>query len=428
VTEADRTLPDTPVDIRIRGHLDEPVSRGALRAVLNASHLLGLATGVHLRALRATRDPIVELQARVERAELQARLAWKVADILIARFAKLPERRRPFYSPAARFAVLEVKNALGWSAQKAANVFLVCQNTILNWERQADPLARTVGSSVQPTPPVRRAADVVRHLVQNMATLGFGGADQVARIVARAGVMLSSRSVRRYQRERAVPIRTTPPPSRPTAPPVKARFVHHTWMLDVSEVRQLLGGTLYMAAVFDAFSRVPLAVATLDRKPRGSDMAALLKRAAVAFQAPRYVITDLGPEFVARSFTRTARRLGAQVRYASAHNIHATACLERFWLTLKQTARFNLLYAPIDRAEMEARLARVLSFYVCSRPHEGLGGATPAEAFLELVPAHEFARQPPRGRPGEGPPRLPLQVEHLDPDGTLPVLTPSATA
>ena len=65
------------------------------------------------------------------------------------------------------------------------------------------------------------------------------------------------------------------------------------------------------------------------------------------------MITDLGPEFIARVFKKTAGRLGAQARYAAADSIHATACLERFWLTVKQTARFNLLFAPIDRAEME---------------------------------------------------------------------------
>jgi transposase InsO family protein len=388
---------------------------------------MGLATGVHLRKLRAAPDPTLELQARVERAELQARMAWKVVELLIGRFARLPERRRPFFSPAARFAALEVKNALGWSADKAPGVFLVCQNTILNWERQADPLAQAVGSAVRPDPPVRRAADVVRHLVRNMAALGFGGGDMVARVAARAGIKLSARSVRRYRTERSVPARE---PRAPVASgrPVKAMFVHHTWMMDVSEVRQLLGGTLYMAAVFDVFSRVPLALEVFEHKPIGSEMARLLRRSARAFGAPRYVITDLGPEFIARVFKRAAARLGAQVRYASADNIRATACLERFWLTLKETARFNLIFAPIDRAEMEQRLATVLAFYVCFRPHEGLGGSTPAEVFLDLVPAHDLARHPPRGRAGQGPVTLPVQITYLGPDETLPVLTGTSAA
>jgi hypothetical protein len=30
------------------------------------------------------------------------------------------------------------------------------------------------------------------------------------------------------------------------------RFVHHVWMMDLSEVEQFLGPTLHIAAVFDA--------------------------------------------------------------------------------------------------------------------------------------------------------------------------------
>lgn len=48
--------------------------------------------------------------------------------------------------------------------------------------------------------------------------------------------------------------------------PVVARFVNHVWMMDVSVVHSFLGEGLYRAAVFDAFSGSPLAVATYARK------------------------------------------------------------------------------------------------------------------------------------------------------------------
>lgn len=70
----------------------------------------------------------------------------------------------------------------------------MCPNTILNWERHADPDARAVGFTVKPTPPIRRLADVVRNLAQTMARLGCGGQDMIAAILARAGWKLSARS------------------------------------------------------------------------------------------------------------------------------------------------------------------------------------------------------------------------------------------
>ena len=119
---------------------------------------------VHLRL----RDPLASLQARLEEAELRARLAWEAAEILRSRFAKIPEKNRPYFTPAARFRILELRNLLGWNAHDTAGVFLICPNTILNWEQAADPDARTAGSCVKPTPPIRRAADVVRALSQLM--------------------------------------------------------------------------------------------------------------------------------------------------------------------------------------------------------------------------------------------------------------------
>ena len=177
------TEPETtpPVHLRLRGMPDEHRIRLALRAALTSAHLLGLAIGTHLRALRVHADPLLRLQARLEEAELRARLALQANQILLARFARIPERRRPHYSPAQRFTILEIRNLLAWSAHETARLFLLSPNTILNWEKTADPVARTAGSTVRPSPPIRRAADVVRSIVQTLTRLGYGGQDQLAR-------------------------------------------------------------------------------------------------------------------------------------------------------------------------------------------------------------------------------------------------------
>jgi hypothetical protein len=206
-----------PVHLRLPPALDELTHRLALRAALFAARLLGLATGTHLRGLRGLADPKAELKARVQEAELRARLASEAAELLAARFSKIPERHRPYFTPAQRFRILELKNLLAWSAADTARTFLVCPHTILNWERAANPESRTVGSIVEPTPPVRRAADVVRSTAQLLARLGFGGQDLCARVLARAGWRVSARSIGRYRRERPQPPRPPPRP-RPGRP------------------------------------------------------------------------------------------------------------------------------------------------------------------------------------------------------------------
>jgi len=419
------TEPGPPAQMRLRGKVDEPTHRLALRATLAAAHLLGLAVGAHLRALRGLDDPVATLQARLQEADLRAKLAWEMIEIQNARFARLAERKRPHFTPAQRFRLAEIKNLLGWSAAQAARTFLVCPNTILNWERAADPQGRTAGSTVKPTPPIRRAADVVRATIQTMARLGFGGEDMIARVLARAGWRVSARSVARYRRERSLPPPAPEPLKRRTTP-VIARFVHHTWMMDVTIVRQLLGADLHVAAVFDAFSRLPLALTVFDRKPGAADMARLLKLAAKAFAVPKYVITDRGGEFTGKRFARAVARLGALQRFASADNLYATARLERFWRSLKQSAGLRLLGLPLTRADLEQRLELALSHYVLYRPHEGLLGAVPAEAFLGLEGPHRAATDPPRGGPGERGAVMPFSIVHLDDDRRFPILKAAA--
>lgn len=396
----------------------------ALRAILRAHELLGVATGLHLRETRAQDDPLRHQQARVEEAELRARLAWEAVEMLRARLAKVPERHRPHYTPTQRFRILEIKRFLAWTLPETAEAFLLWPGTVASWERQVRPGVTTVGVTVRPAPPVVRMSDAVRSLVQAMSRLGFGSGDLIAQTLVRAGWRLSARTVGRIVRE---PLRPSPTPDEPRRPqrPVRANFVHHVWMADVSEVRAFLGSAFYMATIFDACSRVPLAFQTLDRKPRSLDMARLLRRAVRAFGKPRHVITDLGPEFRG-AFSARLRRLGVAQRFRRQGYVAGTARLESFWRTLKNSASLRLpLFLTLE--DLERRLAPALVHYICFRPHHGLKGATPAEVFLGLEPARVRAQRAPRGRPGEGSLAVPFRIEMLAPhEQRFPVLVPAA--
>lgn len=121
------------------------------------------------------------------------------------------------------------------------------------------------------------------------------------------------------------------------------------------------------------------------------------------------------------------KRLNVVQRFASKDNIKATARLERFWRTLKESAGLYRLYLPLTVLDLEQRLERALVHYLCFRPHEGLKGALPAEAYLGVEPAHLKAVEPLRGRPGEGPTAGPFDLAYLDPRSRrFPVLKPAA--
>jgi len=292
-----------PVRLRLQVSIDRLTERFAIRAAFAAAHLFGLAAGIALRQLRAMGDPLANALATAKEAELKAVVSAQALELLGARFDRLPERRRPFYTPEQRFRILELASLLGWPAEQTARAFRVCTQTIRNWRKAADPHARSVGPRVHPTPPVTRFADVVRNTVHLMARAGFGGDAMTAAVLARAGYRVSKRSVCRIRKERR---REPSPPTPPHTPsrPVIARFVNHVCMMDVTEVPAFLGGTFFLAAVFDAYSRVPLALQAFDAKPGASAMARLLKRAASAFGPARYLITDKVVSSEAVSFSR----------------------------------------------------------------------------------------------------------------------------
>jgi len=199
--------------------------------------------------------------------------------------------------------------------------------------------------------------------------------------------------------------------------------VNHTWMMDVTQIRSLFGGQVFhLAGVFDAFSRAPLALQLSTSAPHACDMARLFKKAVRGFGKPKYVITDRGPEFAGLAFQKTVKRLGILPRFASAENIYATARLERFWRALQDTASLRLL-PPLTLGDLERRLETALLYYLVFRPHQGLHGATPAEAFLGTEPACGKAVSPPRARSGHEPAAPPFTVEYLEPEGRrFPVL------
>jgi hypothetical protein len=88
------------------------------------------------------------------------------------------------------------------------------------------------------------------------------------------------------------------------------------------------------------------------------------------------------------------------------------------------------LWPPLSAAHLEARVELALAYYAHLRPHQGLGGATPAEVYRGETPKAQLAVPPPRktreSTTGEEP--LPLEVVFLDPERRMPVLIPSRIA
>ena len=331
------------------------------------------------------------------------------------RWLRIPAHNRPQYEPHQRFEILQLRHSAGWNLNLTAERFGVSSSTISNWEANADATNETVGSLVDPVPPVRRIADVARHLVQTLHCARSGDDYTIAQMIARAGFEISERSVGRIRAEVFVkaPADTVHALGVATTQPVITRFVHHTWMLDLSSFHTLGdAGDVWLAGIFDGHTRTPLVLQTYKAKPGSAAMASLFKVAVTRFQKPKYVITDQGSEFKG-TFQHFGKGLGCRLRRTSRENRHANARLERFWRTLKQLIGYRISF-PADIHDLDERLAPALAFYL-QKPHRGLDGRAPIDALKGIMAKAANAVAAPRGRRGEGSTDLPVQFRFFDP-------------
>jgi hypothetical protein len=276
----------------------------ALRALMKATHLLGLALAERLRQYRDSDDRVLDRFAQLQEQALHVALLHEALDILASRWDKLPERHRPHYTPHARYRILRFKTLLALPAHETARSFRVSTGTVLRWEQEAlsEPQRPTGGSLLQPVPPVRRYCDRVRHLVQTVVLAGLPGDRSLAAHLARAGLKLSRRTVQRIRKEETI-APTPPPPPLATGRAVRARFPHHVWMLDLTEIPGFLRlFSFKLALVLDVFSRMPLAAKVFLSEPGGPDIARVFVTAARRFGPPRHSVSDQGSQFTSEEF------------------------------------------------------------------------------------------------------------------------------
>ena len=197
-------------------------------------------------------------------------------------------------------------------------------------------------------------------------------------------------------------------------------------MVDLTNVKGLFGiVTFKVAVVFDAFSRMPLSVRVFSKEASAPEIARFVSKAARRHGRPAHFISDHARCFTGRVFRHKLRSLRVKQRFGAVGRKGSIALIERLWRTLKDTLGLRLL-RPLAAEDLMEKVEIGLVHYAHFRPHQGLGGATPAEMYFGRTPAHLSAIPPPRGRLGEGPMDSPFRIEYLDAERLLPLLVRKA--
>ena len=164
---------------------------------------------------------------------------------------------------------------------------------------------------------------------------------------------------------------------------------HDHWHVDISYLN-IAGTFYYLCSVLDGASR---AVVHWDIRERMTepDVEQILQRAKECHPGvtPR-VITDNGPQFLARDFKEFIRLSGMTHVKTSPYYPQSNGKIERWHRTLKHDAVRK--QTPLSKADADRVVARFVTHYNTERLHSALGYVTPHDYLAGRQPAIHAAR------------------------------------
>lgn len=153
------------------------------------------------------------------------------------------------------------------------------------------------------------------------------------------------------------------------------------WCTDITYI-PMRRGWVYLAAVMDWFSRFVLAwevSITLD-----ASFCVTALRRALGLGTPAIFNSDQGSQFTSAAFTSVLLKAGIAISMDGRGRVYDNIFVERLWRSVKYEAVYLHDYQTV--AEAVSGLGRYFTFYNHDRPHQALGGLTPAEIYGLATP------------------------------------------
>ena len=162
---------------------------------------------------------------------------------------------------------------------------------------------------------------------------------------------------------------------------VQPLAAHDHWHIDISYIN--LGGTFYfLCSVLDGFSRY-IVHWEIRPKMEEADVETILQRALEKYpQARPRIISDNGPQFIARDFKAFIRCMGVTHVRTSPYYPQSNGKLERWHGSLKRECIRPASLESLEEAQR--RVAAYVDHYNHVRLHSALGYVTPADKLNGL--------------------------------------------
>ena len=225
------------------------------------------------------------------------------------------------------------------------------------------------------------------------------GSRQMVRHLRRQGVNIGRRRVRRLMAKMGLsPIyqrpRTSDPHPQHRIYPYLLRYMaieraNQVWCADITYI-PMRRGFLYLVAIMDWATRKVLAWRLSNTMDVGFCVMAL-EEALARFGTPDIFNTDQGSQFTSSAFTAVLKDADIRISMDGRRRWMDNVFIERLWRSLKYECVY--LHAFETGSELRVGLTRWIGYYNADRPHSGLAGLTPDEAYgaNEMQPLAELA-------------------------------------
>ena len=297
--------------------------------------------------------------------------------------------------PKRRAVPLEVKILAmeacesGLERGEVANLAGVSKTTIDNWcrawrEGGAQGLARRPASKT-----TRKVCDALtERIVEHRQEHPEHGVRRIRDELRRNEALdVSAETVRRVVNDAGL---GNPAPKSKRRPPQVRRFERAVpnamWQIDIFSFQLKRHYPVYLVGIIDDHSRYIVGHGLFRRQTADAVME-VVKGAIGQWGAPRELLSDNGRQFVAwrgkTKFQKTLKRQGIQHVRSAPHHPMTLGKIERFWKTIWTEYLEDAVFASF--ADACQRIEHWVGYYNHQRPHQGIGGASPADRFYGIA-------------------------------------------
>ena len=238
-----------------------------------------------------------------------------------------------------------------------------------------------------PQPESDETLSLMRAIDAAFLDMPWYGSRQMVRHLRRQGVNIGRRRVRRLMTKMGLsPIyqrpRTSDPHPQHRIYPYLLRYMaieraNQVWCADITYI-PMRKGFLYLVAIMDWATRKVLAWRLSNTMDVGFCVMAL-EEALARFGSPEIFNTYQGSQFTSFGFTSVLKDANIRISMDGRGRWMDNVFIERLWRSMKYECVY--LHAFETGSELRVGLTRWISYYNADRPHSGLAGQTPDEAY-----------------------------------------------